>query len=93
MDQVTYKYIAFRDITPPNSTRKTRTWLCYNIHKCCKLGSVKWYGPWRQYCYFATSEVVYSAGCLADIQDFLTRIKAVRTKNDQRRESNGSVIS
>ncbi len=35
------------------------------------LGEVKWYGSWRQYCFFPESDTVWNATCLKDIQAFL----------------------
>ncbi len=61
-----YKYIHFR--------RQQSVYVCYE----CKtnkdnnvLGFVKFYSAWRQYCFFPTSQAVYSSGCLKDIGSFL----------------------
>jgi hypothetical protein len=35
------------------------------------LGYIRWYSPWRQYCFFPHSDTVYSAGCLNDINNFI----------------------
>ena len=43
-----------------------------------ELGIVKWYGPWRRYCYFPHGIEIYSAGCLADIQDFINQLMKER---------------
>lgn len=34
------------------------------------IGIVKWYGPWRKYCFFPTPETVYEWVCLRDIARF-----------------------
>ena len=35
------------------------------------LGEIRWWGSWRQYCFFPAEETVFSRGCLKDIQDFI----------------------
>lgn len=67
-----YKYIKFVKII---STGKTVRFSCINIHHGEELGEIKWYGAWRQYCYFANVSAVYSKGCLDDISDFLNQLK------------------
>ncbi len=44
------------------------------------LGWVKWFGRWRQYCFFPEQATVYSKGCLEDIQKFIDE------ENTRRRE-------
>jgi len=72
-----YKYIRFVDM-PDLEGRKTHLWACRNIRSDSPLGSIRWYGPWRQYCFFPSSATVYSAGCLADIQDFISQAMKAR---------------
>ncbi|MCK4245312.1 MAG: hypothetical protein KAX20_06780 [Candidatus Omnitrophica bacterium] len=43
-----------------------------------ELGVVKWYPAWRQYCYFPTTQAVYSKGCLDDIGDFIRQLQVWR---------------
>ena len=42
-----------------------------------RLGTIKWYSGWREYCLFPEpfSETVWSAGCLADLMDFMAKLK------------------
>lgn len=37
------------------------------------LGEVKWYGPWRQYCFHPALDklTVWNAGCLRDLIAFI----------------------
>jgi len=68
-----YKHIHFEEIT---SRGKTKIWVCWN-NSGEELGIVKWYAPWRQYC-FDCNIVIMSQSCLCDIADFLDRIKDER---------------
>jgi len=62
-----YEYIRF--VEAPQMGITTR-WDCWS-HRDGYLGQVKWYGPWRQYCYFGQEGTVFSLGCLSDIRDFI----------------------
>ena len=68
-----FKYISFKKI---EDKAKTSVWSCRNNKSGSELGVVKWYGPWRQYCYFPTVQAVYSAGCLEDIKVFIKQVGA-----------------
>lgn len=62
-----YKYVRFERI---KSIGKTKIWLCYNKIEVI-LGVVKWFGRWRQYCFFAANEIILNTGCMNDICDFI----------------------
>ena len=63
-----YKFIHFEVL---EEKPKTKVWGCFNNSTSSLLGHVKWYAPWRQYCYFPATIAMYSAGCLDDINDFI----------------------
>ncbi len=77
-----YEYIKFVQLP---SHGKTTKWSCRNKAHGDQLGTVKWYGAWRQYCFMTISidigegETIYSTGCLNDISSF------VRQLNDERK--------
>ncbi len=66
--QTRYKYIHFDLI---KMKPKTQVWGCFNNSSDGKLGEIKWYGPWRQYCFFPFGETVFNMGCLTDINHFI----------------------
>ena len=76
---VEYKYFSVNP-QPKRPGRKTREYFIMNKSQGVRLGVIKWYGAWRQYCFFpvASAETVWNAGCLADIQDFLAKLKEER---------------
>ena len=39
------------------------------------IGAVAKYRPWSQWCFFPNNETVWSDGCLADVQDFMGKVK------------------
>ena len=75
-----YEYLTFEKTAqqPP----KTSAWECKNAKSGTVLGIVKWYGPWRQYCYFPTVQAFYSAGCLKDVAQFIGQLKEGAARNE-----------
>ena len=49
------------------------------------LGFIKWYAPWRQYCFFPHSETVWAKNCLNEVNIFIEELmnerRATRTKS------------
>ena len=43
-----------------------------------RLGTVKWFSPWRQYCFFCADVTVFSLGCLQGLEKFLADLKEAR---------------
>jgi hypothetical protein len=78
-----YKYIHFVEKSDLN--KKTKNFCCLNNSRGASylLGSVHWYAPWKEYCFFPRAEVVFSGGCLKDINDFLEQLKAEREEKCQ----------
>jgi len=58
-----------------SSSGKTDIWHLLSKSSHALLGVVKWYAPWRQYCFFPESETLYSVGCLNDVRNFLGGLK------------------
>ena len=70
IEDVEYKYIHFiKKVSKP----KTSVWTCQNLRSGIVLGTIKWHGAWRQYCFFSVTQAIYSAGCCDDIADFIRR--------------------
>jgi hypothetical protein len=75
-----YEYISFEKLEVKT---KTEQFLVKNKLSDFILGYVKWYAPWRKYCFFIdVPGLVFDAGCLADIQDFINRLMAERKKSE-----------
>ena len=75
------------------SRAKTDVWAVYNKKTPELLGDVRWYDPWRQYCFyprkeyhFYTNEAVLNADCLARIIDLLAALE-----NDRRTDHSSDV--
>ena len=70
-----YEYIEMRRI-PHNG--KTFKWEVVNRDSLQAIGEIKWYGRWRQYCFFPDQWTVFSTGCMQDIVHFINLNKQIR---------------
>jgi len=70
-----YKY--FKILTTGMHGKKTHTYRILN-KRGELLGEIKWYSAWRQYCFYPLGNSIWNIDCLADVQDFLIRLKRAR---------------
>jgi len=78
-----YEYLDI-EYNGPSASEKTGLWAVLSKHGD-ELGVVRWFGRWRQYCFYPEPDCAFSAGCLADIQDFLRSAKDVYRECSQAR--------
>lgn len=57
---------------------KTKKWIVVS-RSGDGLGVIKWYGHWRQYCFYPNDGTIWSTGCLEQVSAFLHE-----HKNDRR---------
>jgi hypothetical protein len=55
------------------SKPKTDVYAVINTQFNQRLGVVKWYASWRQYCFFPDSDTLYHKDCLREIANFIKR--------------------
>ena len=67
-----YEFIRFEEV---EKKPKTSVYHCLRNSSGDVLGEVKWYGPWRQYCFYPAFSTVFNSGCLDGIVDFLRQLK------------------
>lgn len=67
-----YEYIEVRK-APQDPRRRTPTYVVTNKHSGADLGTIQWYGPWRQFCFFPLAVTVWSNGCLDDVKDAISK--------------------
>jgi len=73
------QYLSFRWLF---DKPKTGVFGVYSLSSGEELGRIFWYASWRQYCFFPTSETVWSRGCLHQIQDFMNKLMEERKKKN-----------
>lgn len=71
--KTTYKFIHFLVIDIKHTTK---VWACCNTGTETELGRVKWFSPWRQYCFFPFADIVFSTSCLEDICHFIKQLNS-----------------
>ena len=65
------------------SKPKTAVFLILTNSRHEVLGFVKWYAPWRQYCFFPDKDTIYSRGCMREINEFINFLMMDRKKESQ----------
>ncbi len=65
-----YKYIEMV-VAYQSPARKTHIWDVLAKSSGADLGQIKWYGPWRQYCFVPSASTIFNKGCMEDINNFL----------------------
>lgn len=71
------KYLEFNKI---GDTGKTEIWDILSKSSGFILGKVKWYGPWRQYCFYPSANCVFNNGCMTDIQKLISVLMGDRKR-------------
>lgn len=72
MDEKTTKYMTFRLV---EQKPKTGVYHVLNNSSGFLLGIIRWYGPWRQYCFFPEAQTLFNVGCMQDIIDFIGELR------------------
>lgn len=70
------KYLFFLDETPEG--RKTSVVAVLAARSGDRLGTIKWFGRWRQYAFFPESETIYNPECLKSICEYIEDLMATR---------------
>jgi len=68
---------------PVIAGRKTRQYLILNNRTGVRLGEIEWYPNWRQFAMTPVFNSIWSAGCLADIQDAIAKISEAHKKESE----------
>lgn len=74
------KYMKFEQL---ESKTKTEVWWVKNVRSDTVLGEIKWYGAWRQYCFFPSGLTVFNRDCLDIINEFITGLMEKRKTVEQ----------
>ena len=65
------EYLLFRK-TGHSKSGKTEIWDVLSRNGGQVLGTIKWFGRWRQYVFKPVEDTVYNNGCLRDIMNKLS---------------------
>lgn len=64
-EQIVTKYMVFQEVRPLGAVKSQ--WVVGNRKSEACLGIIKWYAPWRCWCFFPEPDVVFSADCMEEI--------------------------
>lgn len=59
----------------PSPSGKTQVWSIFD-RRGTLIGTVSWYGPWRQYSFRPTAESIFNSSCMTELATFC----AIKTK-------------
>jgi len=62
-------YLTFVRCDVPG--RKTPVFEVQPVTDSARLGAVKWYAPWRRYCFYPAPDTIFDAGCLDELAAFI----------------------
>ena len=73
-DELVYKFIRIgRDTTLEKHAGKP-VWYIFNRKSHTAIGKLFWYARWQQWVATFSEDSVWSAGCLADVQDAIKKL-------------------
>ena len=53
---------------------KTNVYAVRNKKSGVLLGEIKWYGSFRQYCFFPANDTVFDRRCMNDINNYINKL-------------------
>jgi len=59
---------------------KTEEYTVVNRKSGTPLGWIKWYGAWRQYCFFPWFDSVFNIECLKFVSEYIEKLMEERKK-------------
>lgn len=60
---------------------KTNVYEIINISSQTRIGVIKWYSRWRQYCFFPNQDTIWNSDCMALIIIFLETANKAHKEN------------
>jgi len=72
------KYLEFKIV---GGTGKTVTVNVLSKLHGFKLGTVKWYSTWRQYCFFPATKTIFNRNCLREVADYVSELTNSHLEN------------
>lgn len=73
------EWISFK-INDRHAKRKTDSWEVWSLESATHLGTVRWWSPWRRYCFYPRAGTVWEQDCLRSIATFIENATAEQRK-------------
>jgi hypothetical protein len=77
-DESNSRYLVFERID--RAERKTPIIRVLSRSSGIALGTIAWYGAWRQFCFYPEPRTIFNVGCMADISEAIAALKAERVE-------------
>lgn len=74
LDSLETPFLIFTEIA--KGITKTHVVQVVNRKNKVLLGTIKWYGSWRQYCFYPESNKIFNRNCLSDIESVIRYMNA-----------------
>jgi hypothetical protein len=75
-------YLTFQD-GGESFSGKTKIWRVMTVAGGTELGQIKWYGPWRRYCFYTEEPMIFDHTWLEEILGFVGRVNAEHREKGQ----------
>jgi predicted RNase H-related nuclease YkuK (DUF458 family) len=69
------QYLRFIDM---EAKQKTKIIPVVNIHHDEQIGTIKWFGKWRQYALYPGDNTIWNVDCLNDVNSVITKLMEER---------------
>ena len=73
----------YMDFVEIKTSGKTKRYTIFSRSSSAQLGEIKWWGAWRQYCFFPAEDTVFNCGCMEDIQSAIKLLMLERVREDK----------
>ena len=71
------EYLRFID---KESKQITKIIGVVNIHHDEEIGEIKWFGKWRQYCFYPSDNTIWNRSCLEEVYRVIIELMEERKK-------------
>jgi hypothetical protein len=77
------QYLTLKDCGTTKSG-KTHIYEVGSESSGVKLGEIRWFGQWRQYCFYPEDQTIWNENCMYSV------VQVLRSLNRNKREANAS---
>ena len=75
-DNIFMKCEYFIVVKTIQENRKTPIYFLVNNNEDC-IGTIKWHGAWRKFCFFPEPDTLWDNKCLNDVQKVINNVTAI----------------
>lgn len=70
----------YLSVNPIGPSKSGKTWMYEVLSESSgvRLGVIKWFGQWRQYCFWPETETIWNNACLSAVADVLKGLNDAR---------------